>query len=203
MRTRHFVLGLWAAALFVPAALGAVRVNEVLFAAELASANPVINHQWVELVNTGPAAANLAAWRLAAGDGPEGAGARGLPQINMPPGAYLVIHYASGPNDLDLTDGCGHYYTGDPPGALVLGVDRGECGLYGPGVVDYVAWYRGTSGFLPGATQADAIIAGIWSAGAFFNTARIGKDTVDAAREVSPGQSIGRDKDSAGPVDPA
>ncbi|QOJ13239.1 MAG: hypothetical protein HRU75_00695 [Planctomycetia bacterium] len=171
-----------------------IRLNEVYFAV-----NPAVpgDHQWVELVNLDPAPISVGAWWLRAHDGGVADTLRGLPPITIPPGAYLVVHFAPGVNDLDLSDGRGDYYTADPAGTLVFGTDSGDCGLYdGGGIVDYVAWHRGPAGFVPGWAHAHAVAAMIWTAGEYCDVSRFATEFFDAVRTIDPGQSIGRDGDS-------
>lgn len=193
-RDRLGIVGALALLTAIPAN-AAVIVNEILYHADAVSPDPMCQHEWVELYNAGNSDIDLVGWVIANRDGAGGPNARTLPSAQLPPGAYLVIHIASGSNDLDLSDGCGEYFTGDAPGSNLFDDGSDECGLYaGALIVDFAAWNFGDSGYVPGTAAGDAVAAGVWTPGAFRNTAAIANDESDMLRVVLAGTSLGRDQ---------
>ena len=90
-------------------------LNEILYFEDLATSEPIRTHEWVEIYNSGPDL-NLTGWVVSNRTGRSGSGARGLPAIIMPQGTYLIVHFATGTNDNNFTNGMRNYYTGDPAG---------------------------------------------------------------------------------------
>jgi clostripain len=171
-------------------------LNEILYFEDLANSNPLRAHEWVEIYNPGPDL-NLSGWFISNRTGRSGSGARAFPSIVMPQGTYLVVHFAAGTNDNNFTNGMRNYYTGDPAGINLFNDSSDEVALYSPaGIIDFLAWNTGATGYFPGAAHNDAVAAGQWTAGAFLNAAQIQRDPTDKPRTVEPGTSIGRNRNS-------
>jgi hypothetical protein len=171
-------------------------LNEILYFEDPANSNPLRAHEWVEIYNPGPDL-NLSGWSISNRTGRSGSGARALPAILMPSGNYLVVHFATGASDNNFTNGMRNYYTGDPAGINLFNNSSDEIALYSPpGIVDFVTWNNGATGYSPGAAHNDAVAAGQWTAGAFLNAAQIQRDPTDKPRTVRAGTSIGRDNNS-------
>jgi hypothetical protein len=171
-----------------------VVINEMLFLPDPASADAIRTHQWVELFNAGSSPADLTNWVLSAGDGSQGASARTLPAVQLPAGAYLVVHFTSGVNQLDFSNGSGDYYTGDDPTVPVWKPTSDEVALYSPnGIVDFLAWATSAAPYQAAAAAADAVTAGIWTKGDYLQASAVMGNVGDLVNYITPGQSIGRD----------
>ncbi len=199
-RPRNSCRAIWtlvSAVAFVAASASGATVNEILYYENPGDADPLRDHEWAEVHNEDIAGIDLTGWVISDEDGATGGGARTLPGVILPPDAYLVVHFSAGTDDLDFSDGCGEYYTGDAPGVDVFDDDMDECALYSDtGIVDFISWKRGDSGYIPGTAHDDAVAAGQWTQGDFLNTARIQNSPREKFRSVMPGSSIGRDKNS-------
>jgi hypothetical protein len=104
------------------------------------------SQQWAEIFNGGTGPVTLAGWTIAGADGSNDATARSLPSVTLAAGAYLVVHFTSGQNQLDFTKGSGDFYTGDS--SSYWSIDADAVALYGPsGIVDFLSWKRGTATF--------------------------------------------------------
>ncbi|MGA9350393.1 MAG: lamin tail domain-containing protein, partial [Anaerolineae bacterium] len=140
-----------------------VRLNEVSF-------DPLggdAGQEWVEVVNRGLTNRDLTGWTVSDSSG--GALAT-LPLLILPPNAFLVVHFGIGSNDLDFSDGEGHFYTGSAIEAFDNLED--ELALYdgAPGsgtIVDFMA-YSFAPPFTPGVAHDWAVLAGIWTQDDFF-----------------------------------
>jgi hypothetical protein len=171
-----------------------VAINEILFMPDPAASDAIRTHQWVELFNAGTTPVDLTSWVITGGDGAQGASARPMPALLLPGGAYLVVHFATGTNQLDFTQGPGVYYTGDDPTVPVWNVASDEAGLYSPtGIVDFVAWATGAKQYQPAQAAADAVTAGIWTKGDFVQASFISRNAGEPGRAVAAGESLGRD----------
>jgi uncharacterized protein (TIGR03437 family) len=174
---------------------GQVVINEVLFYPDSSSQDPLKNQQWAEIFNGGTGPVTLAGWTIAGADGSNGATARSLPSVTLPGGAYLVVHFTSGQNQLDFSKGSGDFYTGDS--GSYWSIDADAVALYGPsGIVDFLNWKRGTATYAAGASEKDAVAANIWTSGAVLLHDQIGAERLEVVRYVKPGDSIGRDADA-------
>jgi len=196
----RLLLGASAALVLVtPAPAGPPVVNEILYWDDYDNGDPLREHEWIEIYNPGPDDVGLAGWLLSNRDGPVSPAAYDLPPLIMPPDSYLVIHYADGVNDDDISDGCAQFYTGDPVNINRFDNLMDDVVIYDDTftVVDYLAWNYGDSGYVPGIAHNDAVAVGVWQDGLFLNTQRVALHTTDRFRCVREGESIGRDKDSS------
>lgn len=185
------------AVLAAASARGQILINEVLFYPDPASADFVSSHAWLELYNAGSDPVDLTGWSVSNGGGINGAAVRSLPGVLLPAGAYLVLHFSDGQNQLDFTGGSGDYFTGDSTDVPFWSVDSDAAALYSPaGIADFVNWRRGPAVIQAGAAELDAVAAGIWTPGAVLVHDRIGRDRMEMLRDVAPGTSIGRDANS-------
>src|SRR5579872_7370865 len=191
---RYFI-GCWFVLLLAAQTASAqVVINEVLFMPDPASADAIRTHQWLELYNGGADPVDLTNWVVSGRDASAGGSARGLPAVSLPGGGYLVVHFATGQNQLDLSNGSGDYYTGDDPGTPVWDAASDEAALYSDsGIVDFVAWSTAAEIYTPGAAAADAAAAQIWPQGSHVTASFLVQSASEPARSVSPGLSIARD----------
>lgn len=144
--------------------------------------------QWVEIANSFDQAVSLSGYTLTDHDG-AGNGNIGLPAATLPAGAFLVVHLSAGIDDLDFSDGVGHFYTGS---SLAVYDAEDQVALYSSAtqdastLVDLAAWDNdGVRSADFDSDVADAVAAGLWIAGA----------AVDAS-SMAPSQSLGRGGDS-------
>jgi len=144
--------------------------------------------QWVEVLNDADQSVSLSGFTLTDRDG-SGNSNISLPSVTLPAGACLVVHLAAGTDDLDFGDGVGHFYTGSP--VPVYGTED-QVALYASAIqdattlVDLVAWDNDVTRSADFNNDvADAVVAGLWTAGAAVNTSFF-----------SPSQSLGRSGDS-------
>ncbi|MBI4893070.1 MAG: lamin tail domain-containing protein [Acidobacteria bacterium] len=184
----------WAVFFLCVSLTAGVKINEVMFRPDVASAEMMRNHAWVELWNNGEGEVDLSGWVISASDGAGGASARALPAVQLPAGAYLVVHFAEGENRLGFGDNSGDYYTGDAASGAYFRWESDEVALYSPdGIVDFFKWKTALSAFSPGAAYADAVAAKIWTEQAVMTHDQIGAERLEMLRSVEPGESIGRD----------
>lgn len=165
--------------------LTGVFINEVSIPA-------VSGAQWVELRNSSDTGISLAGYVLADRD----VTSIGLPAATLPAGAVLLVRLMAGPNELDFSDGSGTFHTGspapifDPEDQAIL---YASSTLSPSTVVDIVAWdddANRSSDFA--ADAADAVAAGLWTAGAAVDIAGLGAS-----------QSIGRSAEGIWSGEPA
>ena len=169
-----------------------VKINEVLFNIDPNSQDAFRTQQWLELFNPGTNAVDLTGWSVTASDGVNGASARPLPSVLLPGGAYLVVHFASGTNNLSFTSNSGDYYTGDS-GTGYWNINGDEAALYSPSsIVDFINWTVTNGNYTPGQAHLDAAAAQIWTLGSVLVYDNIG-NSVEMRRYVDIGDSIGRD----------
>lgn len=140
-----------------------VRLNEISF--DPAGAD--VGEEWVEVVNRGLSSRDLSGWALS---DDSGAALATIPALSLPPNAFLVVHFGTGSNDLDFSDGEGHVYTGSATEPFDNVED--EVALYDgvPGsgtIVDFIA-YSFSSPYTPGTAHDWAVLAGIWTEDEFF-----------------------------------
>lgn len=178
----------------VPITPAGVVMNEILYAERLGSTQAERAHEWVELHNPGAVGVALRGWTITNRDALVLAT---LPAITLPSGAYLVVHFGMGADDLDLSDGRGDYYTQIP--TVVFSDTMEASALYAgapdPATLrDFVAWRRDVS-YIPGTADQHASTAGLWTLGDAFD-ARASPRPGFRRKTVHPGTSIGRDKDS-------
>jgi hypothetical protein len=169
-----------------------VVINEVMFFPDTANTVPERNHEWVELYNSG-SPASVGGWVISNRDGSSDAI---LPSWSFPSSTYLVIHFTTGTNDNDFSDGQGHYYTGT---ADVFSEAEDECALYtdlpsDTTIIDFMNWSE-TNDYTPGTAHDYAVSAGIWTNGDFFTPVDAGDIYAEIAW-VTPGESMGRDSSS-------
>ncbi len=181
-------------------------VNEVLFAPDPSSGDPTRNHEWVELYNPGPIL-SATGWQLANGGGPSqitGVAAKvfSLPNFQFSAGAYLVVHFTTGTNDLNLSDGRGDIYTGNVGEFFGDMIDA--CGFrFGPTpepYVDIVAWNLKNLSKDPNAGSQTSIEA----SGDFNALNKVGRvqpvGAIGPLLTATKGISIGRNSSSSNPV---
>jgi hypothetical protein len=142
---------------------GGVHLNEIRFIDAEAPIGDRLN-ALVEIHNKDVSTAVLDGWTIT----DENAAVMfTFPSLSLPPGAFLLVHFATGADDLDFSDGVGHVYAGgDSVG--VFGHQSGAAALYdddpGAGTIrDYVSWSPGANG-VSGDAGTDAGNAGIWPA---------------------------------------
>jgi len=173
-------------------------INEVLFMDLPGAADPARGHEWVEIHNKGTGQQGLRGWALAGRDGTVLAD---LPNVGLPSGAYLVVHFTNGTNDVDFSDGRGDWYVSHT--GTVLDNDQDEIGLFSgtPAVdtaVDFITWKANDAEPVsPGVTQGYAVGKGIWTEGDFLDITSLQHKPFERTRTVHPGETIGRDKDSS------
>jgi hypothetical protein len=150
---------------------------------------------WIEIHNPGPGDVALVGWRLKRDSQ---SGTVQLPEWILPAGAYLVVYTGAGTDDPDFSDGAGDYHAG---GAVApLQEESDGVGLYrGATIVDFVCWSR-TGGYEPGVVHDDAVAAGQWTDGDFYDALQTA--TGLKTRPVMAGETIGRDRDSTDSDDP-
>ena len=177
-----------------------VVINEVMFFPEVGSPVPERDHEWVELYNYGDTVF-VGGWVISNADASQDAI---LPAWDFPPSTYLVVHFTSGTDDNDFSDGAGHYYAGT---ADVFSESTDECALYtgtpsGSSIIDFMNWTENLE-YTPGQAHDYAVSVGIWPDGDFFTPI----DAADIYAQIAwviPGESVGRDSsgmDSDSPAD--
>jgi hypothetical protein len=177
-----------------------VLVNEVMFFPDADDTTHERNHEWVELYNYGDGVA-IGGWAISNSDASQDAV---LPAWDFPASTYLVVHFTTGTNDNDFSDGQGHYYAGE---AEVFSETMDECALYtgtpsASTIIDFMNWSESFS-YTPGQAHDYAVPADIWPDGDFFTPV----DTADIYAQIAwviPGESVGRDSsgtDSDSPAD--
>jgi hypothetical protein len=176
-------------------ALAQVVINEILFD-PLVEGPPEANHQWVEIHNKGSEQVDLTGWVIAGRDGRDGQRARRLPAVSIRASGYLVLHFAVGQDQTEFGPLGAHYYSQESTG--LWNPDQDEAALYSPsGIVDYLAWRRRASSFVPGTAHQDASAARIWQQSAVLTRDFVWYDLHQLVREIRPGVSAGRDRDSS------
>ena len=96
-------------------------------------------------------------------------------------------------DDLDLSDGVGAYFTGDPAGANLYDDVMDECVLYSPtAVMDFLAWNASSGDYVPGVAHDEAVAEGEWESTDFLDTLRVTASVGDKPRVVEQGASVGR-----------
>ncbi len=176
-----------------------LRINEVMFQPQVGDA------EWVELYNGSDAAIQLGGMRLANGSL---VNQIALPDWSMPAGAYLVVVFGAGEHESDFSDGSATYYTGTAGVPFFTSPDVAlyEASPSEETIVDFVGW--GFAGaYLPGEAHDQAVEAGIWSNGAFFEAVGgVPQQTLQGQERlhlVWLGESIGRDADGTDTNTPA
>jgi len=159
-----------------------VRINEVMYDPEGGDAGK----EWMEIYHAGTGTQGVMGWTVSDSLGTSLAT---LPDLSLPADCYLVVHFGTGTNDLDFTDGTASYYTGTD--AEVFSNTGDECALYtgSPSVgtmVDFVSW-AGEDGYVPGAAHNMAVDAGMWTSDDNLQVCSLC---------MFEGESIGRDADS-------
>ncbi len=169
----------------LPSANAEVVINEILI--QPGSTGELLAYymmEWVELFNDGPASQNVGGWVLT---DREAVTRATLPVWAVPEGAYLTVHFGEGDDDVDFSDGEGHYYVGDVP--EYFDTDNDECALYSGApsavtIVDFVAWGHSMD-YMSGMASLHAVSAGIWSSMEFVSTETL--DAVDHLRRAFDG----------------
>ncbi len=147
--------------------------------------------QWVELFNPSDTAAELSGFEIANGTNDH---VTALPEVNLPPDAYLVVYFGSGDNELDFGDLRGSYYDAAAP-AEFFDPDSDEVALIAIDVgvdtiVDFFAWsYEDV--YQPLNLYNDAVAAGQWSQDDYFDASR--RNGLDLVHPVGQGETVGRD----------
>jgi len=175
-----------------------VVINEVMFFPDTSDTVHERNHEWVELYNPGDTV-NVGGWVISNSDASMDAV---LPNWDFPETTYLVIHFTTGVNDSDFSDGEGDYYMGS---ADVFSDTTDECALYtgtpsDATIIDFLNWSANYT-YTGGLAHDYASLAGIWTSGDFFTPV----DTANIYAEIAwviPGESMGRDSSSTDTDDP-
>ena len=167
----------------------AVLINEVMFLPDVGSTVHERDHEWVELYNYG-AEVNVNGWVISNSDASSDAV---LPAWDFPASTYLVVHFTTGTNDNDFSDGEGDYYAGS---ADVFSEAMDECALYtgtpsGSTIIDFMNWSE-TFSYSPGQAHDYAVPVGIWTDGEFFTPIDTSARQAEVAW-VREGESMGRD----------
>lgn len=167
----------------------ALRINEVMFQPQIG------DPEWVELYNGSGGPIQLGGMRVANGSL---VNQITLPDWSMPAGTYLVVTFGSGEADSDFSDGSATYYTGTAGVPFFTSPDVGlyEAAPSDETILDFVGW--GFAGvYLPGNAHEDAVDAGIWANGAFFEgVGGVPEQTLQGQERLHMvwlGESIGRD----------
>ena len=124
-----------------------------------------------------------------------------LPDWEIPPDSYLVVHVGGGTNDSSFADDDedGYKEASCYPGLSedFFDNDMDEVALYRKytfgqenennttcenDMVDFIAYNNGTTGYVPGEAHDEAVEDGLWSEGDFFDSS-----------QVAEGETIGRD----------
>lgn len=176
-----------------------VLINEILYFQDVGSNELNRDHEWIELYNAGNTTINLQNWTIT---NRTAAPLVTLPDLDLPPDSYLVIHFGTGTDELDFSDNKGNLYTQEDP----LTTDHfsetmDEVALYSGApsaatIVDFLAWKAIDSAFIGGPAHDMAVNAGIWTADEFFNGENAAQHPFEKKRTVFAGDSIGRDQDS-------
>lgn len=173
-----------------------IKVNEVLYYENTGGIEAERRHEWVELYNAGSRDISLKEWRLTARDGKPIAL---LPDIILPTGAYLVVHFTTGKDDLDFSNGKGDYYTQTTNSVFSDTMD--EVALYtgmpsDMTIEDFICWEGTERQFTGGTAHQYAVDAKIWTHGTYFDALNSQPIPTYKRKTVYAGESIGRDKDS-------
>ena len=154
------------------------KINEFVYD----SLGDLDDDEWIEIYNTANSSKTIDGWYLSDNDGARDFKFGDIPDV--PPYAFIVVHFKNGTNDTAFHDNVIHLYANVE---RVLENDEDQISLYEDigKIVDFVAYcsdgYYDTS-----QDDQDAADAGIWSHGAYV-------DTTDA----SEGDSIGLLDDGA------
>jgi hypothetical protein len=113
-----------------------IVIDEIMF-------NPMVDdsgREWIEIHNNGTETQNTNGWTIS---NRTGAVAATLPNWDFSGGTYLVVHFGSGTDDNNFTDGNGHFYTNDS--IAVFNTAEDECVLCNaapstPSIIDFVSW---------------------------------------------------------------
>ena len=170
---------------------GTVVINEVMFYPDTTDTSLFGDHEWVELFNPNDTV-NIGGMVISNRDGSPDAV---LPSWEMPESTYLVVHFTTGTNDSDFSDGEGDYYVGS---ADVFSETMDECALYtgtpsSVTIIDFVAW-SGDTIYTPGTAHDYAVAALIWDTGDFFDSWQT--ENFSLLKYITPGETIGRDSSS-------
>ena len=114
-----------------------VRINEVMY-------NPAgseVEGEWIELLNNGSEPVNVTGWIVTDQDGSDDFV---FPRMEMPPGAFVVLHAGSGSNTTDFASGSAHFYLFKHSAFLGNSGDD-ICLMNGSEVMDYVSYGNSTS----------------------------------------------------------
>jgi len=162
-----------------------VVLNEILYD----PFGPDEGNEWVEIINTGKQAENLAGWMLV---NRTGSMAAALPDWSLPAGAILTIQMGEGVDDSDFTDGEGLFYSGflTEMNNTVDEVALCAGDLDDSTIVDFLCW-NSDDGYVAGVSHEAAVKAGIWSEGDFYDCSFPG------GRAPVAGFSLGRDVNSS------
>lgn len=140
-----------------------IVINEIMF-------DPMGNdagNEWIELYNNGTETQNINGGTISNRIGEIAAT---LPAWDFPVGAYLLVHFGTGTNDNDFSDGSGSFYTGT--NVEIFDNTEDEVALYSgtPGastIIDFVSWcFDGDYNLGP--AHDYAVNANIWDHSEYF-----------------------------------
>jgi phosphatidylserine/phosphatidylglycerophosphate/cardiolipin synthase-like enzyme len=80
-----------------------IVINEIMYDPESGDSG----NEWIELYNNGTSDVNMTGWVISDQDGGDDFV---FPSLEIPAGAYIVVHTGSGVNETDFGDGIGHFY---------------------------------------------------------------------------------------------
>ena len=101
-----------------------------------------VEGEWIELFNNGSDAVNVTGWVVTDQDGSDDFV---FPRMEMPSGAFVIIHVGTGNNSTDFSNGAAEFYLFKHSAFLSNSGDD-ICLLNGSDVVDYIRFWRMENG---------------------------------------------------------
>ena len=148
-------------------------------------------NEWLELYNKGNDV-NVEGWSISNRNANAIAT---LPDWEFPHDTYLIVHFGSGINDNDFSDGNGKYFTGTTQ--EVFENDMDECALYAGNpntnnIIDFIS-YCSNGIYTPGDAYQHARDAKIWDEKEYFDPMEVPLEPGSRVPLLVEGDSIGRD----------